>query len=326
MFIASVHLSCDKSDAPSGNEGGAISFASSLTQTKALITDASAMTEFMVRGYYTFDGTDVSAVWDKDGDGVEEGIAVTQKQIIVNDVLTLVWAAPSEMTRYWLPNAKYSFAAFYPTEALVDVTDYALDAGGNFSDFKFTFTHTDAEQDFMTAQASTTSKKMEEDDFPALSLSFNHMLSNIRVSLKAEETSYTIRVLAYSLSGMSSDATYSDGDWATVTGHTSIDKIFDEPIELNTGTFSELMGSGGVNCIPETLAAGDVILRLYCSVLVGDTQTTKVYELELPAIEWEKSKRYTYTKTLGVDYYISFSDPTVEEWNGGRASGTIIIR
>ena len=54
--------------------------------------------------------------------------------------------------------------------------------------------------------------------------------------------------------------------------------------------------------------------------------TEKTFSIYFPEVTWERNKRYTYLAELGNDYYIQFSNPTVEPWTEERASGTIIIK
>lgn len=311
LSVSIALLSCRKEQVIVLPDNVPISFESPIDMTKALIDDIDKLTTFKIYGYFTTDGSESTEVFN-----------ATEVNKSTNGQGEIVWAY--EPIQYWLPGAKYSFAAFHPSNSSVSISNSSLDETGEFENLTFTYTHQNGDDDFMMAEVSTSTVEAETNNY-TVSLPFKHLLSNININVKAESSEYTIVVLGYSFSGMSSTALFTNGSWSTKSGYISFDNILDESKTL-TSEYYSLLGPEGVTCIPETKEAGALTLSIYCKVIIGETETQKLYQLKFPEINWEQSKKYTYTATLGVDYFIQFSNPTVESWNDERASGTIIIK
>ena len=109
LLAAASLASCRKDPSPVPAGDTAIAFSSSVSGTKALINSVKDMTAFKVYGYFTIDGTSSHTAFD--------GTAVTRAGAL--------WQySPA---RYWLPGAKYSFAAFHPADASVRIVNPDID-------------------------------------------------------------------------------------------------------------------------------------------------------------------------------------------------------
>ena len=332
LFCTVSVSSCSREIEPEGNSETAISFNSKVGKTKALVNDITDMTAFQVYGYYT----------DDEGD--------SQNTAFDGDVVTRrgsIWEySPS---RYWIKDAKYSFAAFHPSDANVTIINNNLDSDGKFENLSFEYEKSGFQDDFMLAVKDITSEVATNGDC-SVELPFEHILSNIKVKIglatTVQDGTY-IRINSVTLNGMKRHATYTSGiGWsdfssaslqfsANISGvhlYKQDGKVYNNTTELSDGCINPT-GEDGLTVIPVDLTNQNnvVTLRLNCEVSNdGINYTQKIIEKKFIATSgvnaWEIGKSYTYVALLDMDYNISFSEPTITEWVDEQATGSVIIK
>lgn len=332
MLLTAVSLtSCRKESVPAPSGDAMISFDSSVERTKALINSVTDMSSFKVYGYYTVDGTFSSTAFD--GTEVQrEGAQWTYSP-----------------ARYWVPKGKYSFAAFHPANASVRMVDSDIDENGVFEGLSFEYEKTGFYDDFMLATASITTDEAKNDGYE-VDLPFDHILSNIKINIGfADEVQNgtSIRITRAEVNGMKSSATYTVGAGWSGLSTTSLQfssnisdvvlrkadgKIYNNDTELTDGVISPT-GDQGLTVIPVDLTNNGNVVKIVLNCEVsndGSNYTPKKIEKTIRATpnvtEWQEGKSYTYKALLDVDYSISFSEPTVTDWEDEQATGSVIIK
>lgn len=333
LLASAILSSCRKepSLSPAGDE--AISFHSSVGDTKALVNEVTDMEGFKVYGYYTTDnGQTESTAFD--------GVEVSRSGAL--------WTySPA---RYWIDKAEYSFAAVHPSDASVTIVNSDLNTNGEFTGLSFVYTKKNFHDDFMLAVSSMASADAASNDY-TVQLPFVHILANIKVNIglgNHVQNGTSIRLKSVMLNGMKNHATYTYGSgWSDLSSTAlqfsgNIDnvqlnkrdgQIYNNETLLPDGVISPT-GEDGLTVIPIDLTdkGNTVTLRLNCEVSIdyGTTFTQKIIEKTFVATSgvnaWEEGKSYTYTALLDVDYTISFSEPTVTDWVDEQATGSVIIK
>ena len=333
LFCTVSVSSCSREIEPEGNSETAISFNSKVGKTKALVNEIADMIAFQVYGYYTDDA------------------GVSQNTAFDGDVVTRsgsIWEySPS---RYWIKDAKYSFAAFHPFNANVTNINNNLDSDGKFENLSFEYEKSGFQDDFMLAVKDITSEDATNGDC-SVKLSFEHILSNIKVKIglaSSVQPGTYFRINSVTLNGMKRHATYTSGTgWSDFSSaalqfsanvedvllNKQLDnKVYNNTTELTDGCINPT-GEDGLTVIPVDLTNQNnvVTLRLNCEVSNdGTNYTQKIIEKKFIATSgvnaWEIGKSYTYVALLDMDYNISFSEPTVTEWVNEQATGSVIIK
>ena len=331
LLAAASLASCRKDPSPVPAGDTAIAFSSSVSGTKALINSVKDVTAFKVYGYYTIDGTASHTAFD--------GTAVTRAGAL--------WQySPA---RYWLPGAKYSFAAFHPADASVRIVNPDIDENGVFEKLSFEYEKTGFYDDFMLASASMTTDEAAGKGYQ-VGMCFSHILSNIKINIGFADdvqNGTSIRITRAEINGMKSSGTYTVGQGWSDLSTTSLqltsnipdvvlkkidDKVYNNDTELTDGTIS-LTGDEGLTVIPVDLTENSNAVRiiLNCEISIdGINYTAKRIEKTIRATgsvpAWLEGKSYTYKALLDVDYSISFAEPTVTAWEDEQATGSVIIK
>lgn len=212
---------------------------------------------------------------------------------------------------YWLAGATYNFVAVYP---------YSIAEGTSSTDgatYSFENYNVADQLDIMVAKASA--EVPEDKEFgpipytgSAVNLSFDHILSNIIVKVKAEVADVTVKSI--SLSSIWDQGNCDNGTW-TKDSENKFTFTVDKPI---TNELKDIT-NGGLLLIPQ-LAKG--ITLTVNATIAG---VNKTYEATIPDITWLSGTRYTYTINIKQSD-ITFGELDVEIWDVENATGSVIIK
>lgn len=310
LLVAASLSSCRKEPSPVPAGDTAIAFSSSVSGTKALINDVADMTAFKVYGYYTIDGTASYTAFD--------GTEVTRTGAL--------WQySPA---RYWVPDAKYTFLGFHPSDAAVTINSTSLNANGRLSNPSFTYV---LDNDFTQQEDFMFAHRYKEDP-GIVDLNFNHLLCQVTIDVYTQSNTQIIKLNKFTLSGMSTSGRYtafsnsSNGSWSVFSGYAS----FEETLGIDvTDEKASIINSGnGYLMIPRSYDSAALKLSMDCSISTDGGETYKGINIQksFPATEWQPGKKYHYSAEITVDYNIQFSEPTITPWGSEQTTGSVIIK
>ncbi|MDE5567092.1 MAG: fimbrillin family protein [Muribaculaceae bacterium] len=243
--------------------------------------------------------------------------------------------------QYWFPGQTYSFVALHPaTPAGIEAPKYE----NNSLSFKYTSPTNYTEAVDMLVAAHRRQYKAGNPH--AVAFGFGHIMARLNFVAKldpnAAASSMVIRRLA--LVNVSTKATYSIQPAMISVGTETDDFIggwsdFSEP----TGTLFEInnyvtVPAGGQQeifpienpllVIPQNLSQDIKVEITYSRSGTDPNPIIAEANLFAPSIVhggvWQAGQTYTYTFTLGNDDYITFDDPTVQDWNEAEGANYVV--
>lgn len=226
------------------------------------------------------------------------------------------WKYPDPLL-YWPidPNAKYKFYAYAP------LTDGQRGATDETAIPSFTYTINDD----VTLQKDLLYSTVQYSSTPAaISLHFNHALSCISFAAKKGHTEYGVKIKKIVVKGdfVSQKKFTIDGTWATAPAPTVSAKsyvVYSNTTGVDITTTSERLNvtskmgdNTNLMIIPQTSATNAAIVIDY-EITQRGLPIDATVTLAVPAVNWEKGKRYVYTLDISLDAII-FDNITVEDW------------
>ena len=289
LFLAAVAafalVSCAKDETKSINTGEEISFRSAM-QVKATETTTENLTEF-----------NVTAIFTDDNSPYFQNITFTGSS-----------SSFTSTDKYYWPQQPLKFIAYAPTTGVGTPT---LN-GASVNLQNFTVASSIADQVDLIA-ATATGNKQDNEGAP-VPLTFGHLLSQIEVKAKNDNTTYVFSVSGLRIGQVSSQGTVdlSTTTWSSVAQTVDYEILFD-PFDLNSTPTSLMGDEGNAMLIPQSLTAwnpasdpSNANAGAYLGVLIDiDTdQGVNVYPTASSAsawvavpinTTWEKGSKYVYT-------------------------------
>ncbi|MBD5370867.1 MAG: fimbrillin family protein [Bacteroides sp.] len=292
--------SCAKDEPISVNEGAAINFRPSLG-TRATETTNANLSEITVAGFMGTSQYFNPLLFTKASDGYFES---SPEYNWPGDDTELIFYAYSPATPggtvTLTPDAK-TLTGFSPAADIA------------------------SQVDFITASASGKRSVNETSGVP---LTFNHMLSQIEVLAKTDNTAYTYKVTGVRIGENVSkgDFDFTTSSWTLGTDKAYYDETYTTPVTLGAAPVSVMGTEGAAMLIPQTLTpwapatdasntAGGAYLAI--RLQINTTAGAQVYpfpsdtQCEWAAIpidkSWEPGKKYVYT--LDLTHGAGYVDP-----------------
>ena len=213
---------------------------------------------------------------------------------------------------YWIPDTKYWFKAFYPTE----LPEGTLTVNQDTSAQNFTikgFDIVNHQVDIMVAEAtaSVDDGATAPESGSVVNLTFQHLLACIEVQMKSAISNVSITKIT--LENADNNATYKDGTW-TADGSGEIE-IAPTDGSLSSTVYKSVTNDG-ILVIPGSSSGKSFYI---------ETNINKTYRVNIPEITWVKGNKYTYTAEIKQNNII-FNEPNVDEWDSENATGSVIIK
>ena len=226
-----------------------------------------------------------------------------------------VWSF--ETPEYWIPDTKYWFKAFYPTELPAGKLTVNQDTSAQ----NFTIENFDVvnhQVDIMLAEATASVDKGASvptaNDYvngSVVNLTFQHLLACIEVQMKSAISNVSITKIT--LENAKNKATYKDGTWTA-------DDSDDIEITPTNGSLSSTdytsVTNDGILVIPGSSSGKSFYI---------ETNINKTFRVPIPEKTWTKGNKYTYTAEIKQNNIV-FNEPTVDEWDSENATGSVIIK
>lgn len=244
-------------------------------------------------------------------------------------------------TRYWVYNRNFNFFAVHPYSETSAVEKLTLTQDGvSYPGYAVPFvTPASADTDLLVAH------KSERTDiggsFPeSVVLTLEHLLTNVtfKVTQDFEKNSEDdFRVLSISITGIKKSGNYYtsrfdeyDDHWVPGSEVIAFDYNEADPTKIRDLTDDELVPFGEQLLMPQTIAGNSVRLTIEYQFHLqnGIEWQNKQRDIYVPAVEWKKGTKVTYTVTLYEDNEISIPgiEVSVDSWGGSNIGGTIIIK
>lgn len=218
---------------------------------------------------------------------------------------------------YWIPDTKYWFKAFYPTELPADTLTVNQDTSAQ----NFTIENFDVvnhQVDIMLAEATASVDKGATVpttnayvNGSVVNLTFQHLLACIEVQMKSAISNVSITKIT--LENADNDATYQNGTW---TADDSNDIEITPTDGLLSSSEYKSVTNDGILVIPGSSSGKSFYI---------ETNINKTYRVNIPEITWVKGNKYTYTAEIKQNNII-FNEPNVDEWDSENATGSVIIK
>ena len=258
------------------------------------------VTKAVVTGFNDGDAFSVWGGYDNDATNVFDDVPVTYNGS--------AWTySPS---RYWVADKEYRFYAVYPTgfgscDALGTITVSNFDSSkGN---------------DLMTAQSNV----MNGSNPQQVAFTFNHLLSRIRCTVKAEQGVTGCSVQALGLYGIYTAGNYDSSSispWTVSGSALTADAALAFITESSDVTPGMPLEGTDMLLIPQALT--DTRLH-FVYTLNGQQEETTVNLAESGAVLWEAGVGYNYVLTIesgAINFTLQ-----VEPWTSASTGGSIII-
>lgn len=315
IAVAAALSACSKTETI-GTQDKAIQFTSAYignaVESKAAVSmiDQANINEFIVYGGYN----DMTHVFN--------GVSVT------GDANTDTWKY--DVTRYWVANKTYKFAAYAPSAAGSNGT-IEPDFTTGFLNFKGYTSDPSHQNDLIYA---TATQKTESDISVApakIQFVFGHLLSMIKFTFNSGfGNDIKVTVDNLKVSGMIAKGDYEGGTWtpgsATVTEGAPFSEMSSNKAENST---SDNTSASSVDfaVIPQTIVGSDgtgtkVTVSFNVRVqdaggdyIIGSADAGVTLTATLPGYTWTAGNRYNYTVTIKGEnvnlYPIKFGTPSV---------------
>lgn len=241
------------------------------------------------------EGFDVYAYFEANGSEFK-----FNKNVIYKDG---VWGYTGDI-EYWLPGATYWFKAVYPKGlGTIDNSSSAMNL--TISNYSI------ADQtDILVATADelvVNSTIGAPDTGSVVNLTFQHLLANVVIKIKAE---VNVTINEVTLKYVPIKCNYTDNNWSpSAQGNMS-----QEDLNASLSPAAD-PAEFGFLAFPQSANGVKLFIRT----------SDKDYEIPIPTITWNAGVKYTYTLTIKQND-ILFDEPTVEEWDEESAVGSVVIK
>lgn len=228
-----------------------------------------------------------------------------------------VWSF--ETPEYWIPNTKYWFKAFYPTELPAG----SLTVNQDSSAQNFTIKNFDVvnhQVDIMLAEATASVDKgatvpttNEYVNGSVVNLTFQHLLACIEVQMKSAISNVSITKIT--LESADNSGNYDSATDTWTTNNTGDIVVTHTDCSLSSSEYKSVTNDG-ILVIPGSSSGKSFYI---------ETNINKTYRVNIPEITWVKGNKYTYTAEIKQNNII-FNEPNVDEWDSENATGSVIIK
>lgn len=316
IAVAAALSACSKTETI-GTQDKAIQFTSAYignaVESKAVnMIEQANINEFIVYGGYNNDMTHVF-----------NGVSVTR------DADTDNWTY--DVTRYWVANKTYKFAAYAPSAAGSNGTitpDFGTGAL-NFTGYTSDPSH---QNDLIYATATQTTESDISVAPAKIQFVFGHLLSMIKFTFNSGfGNDIKVTVDNLKVSGMIAQGDYAGGSWtpgsATVNEGTPFSGMSSKEAKNSTSGNTTSASSVDFAVIPQTIVGSDgtgtkVAVSFNVRVqdaggdyIIGSDETGVTLKATLPGYTWTAGYRYNYTVTIKGEnvnlYPIVFGTPSV---------------
>lgn len=244
--------------------------------------------------------------------------------------------------KYWLVDTKFSFVATYP---YYKDSVYTSSAG----DVQLELSVTPSETDYLVALDSVDTRDPNFDPSKSVQLQFKHLLSNVSLNVwrdGAKHQNDSMRVLKVTLSNIRKAGTYLIvADTLVAKNEKLIMEYINDNVSDsdNIGAATKTGNSLNLGGIPSTPFSGVMLLPQPIDASSNSVSLKIQYELKrqnaadwesaeletiLPAISWEKGKKYVYNVVLSsvTDITMYYIQTKVDPWGTPQVGGTVIIK
>lgn len=315
IAVAAALSACSKTETI-GTQDKAIQFTSAYignaVESKAVnMIEEANINEFIVYGGYN----DMTHVFD--------GVSVT------GDANTDTWTY--NVTRYWVANKTYKFAAYAPSAAGNNGT-ITPDFGTGALNFTGYTSDPSNQNDLIYATATQKTESDISADAPAkIQFGFGHLLSMIKFTFNSGfGNDIKVTVDNLKVYGMIAQGNYAGGSWtpgsATVTEGAPFSEMSSNEAENSTSRNTSA-SSVDFAVIPQTIVGSDdtgtkVAVSFNVRVqdnadhyIIGSADAGVTLTATLPDYTWTAGNRYNYTVTIKGEnvnlYPIEFGTPSV---------------
>ena len=254
-------------------------------------------------------------------------------------------------TSYWLPNSKFWFFATYPYNSGVNVTRqsqggviytlYSLNVSADGS--------TDTKDILIASNIiDTGADAFDADDL--VELNFSHLLTKFNLTISQNtgiDSEFEYYVTKVSITGLNDNGVYmimpyenqflSAWNMDEATPMTLSKNYEINPIclreDYGTGRKSrplKVWGEDGVMLIPHEIVTNGVMIRIDYLYDVNpddeDYGEAKFIEGYIPPIIWQSNTSINYNIAIANSSFLTFDQPTIEQWGSPQTGGTIIIK
>ena len=213
-------------------------------------------------------------------------------------------------TQYWVPGQSYKFAAMGPSGNDINTKlsfDYST-GHLKLTDYEVTDLATGSKD---LVYATATRDNSSATDYSAVSFTFGHIMSWIKIKFVHKMTSgYKITVSDVTVTGVQTKGTFNGTDWNMANPATSATFENQEPNEDSYNQTDKFLDENGDNClvdfiaIPQTVSLLGISFKLTVqddkgTYLVGSDSSPKDFTAsDLTSEIWQKDYVYTYTADL----------------------------
>ena len=299
------------------------------TGSRATLTTGSTLTDKSVLVY---------------GDKVATDGAETDAEVVFNgtEVSYNAGAWSYSDLQYWYSENTYSFVAHHPAE-LKNIEGTPKYENNNLS---FQYTYPESYKDAQDILVATHRRKYTPGNPHKVTFNFGHIFARLNFVAKLDPRMAASRMVIRRLAlvNVSTKATYSIKP-AAISGGTQTDDFtgawsdFSEP----TGTLFETNNNVTVNSgdqveifpidnpllvIPQNLSQDIKVEITYSQSGTDANPRTAEANIFAPSLihngVWLAGQTYTYTFTLDNSGYITFNNPTVQDWNEAEGANYVV--
>ncbi len=292
----------------------------------------------------TGSGTKLTTFWVFGRYGESSGatygnVIYTNAEVDVSSSHTNV--GPTGNTQYWVPDMKYMFAAYSDGNNQIQPTGSGTTVSFD-NDGHITISNYQAgSNDLILATADKTTGNSIQSDPGAVSLTFNHLLSQVKFKFDctAFPTGYTLAISDLKIENVPNKATYSYATsaygWTGITAGNVATLIFSDITEFDKAV-SQTSDANFVIPQSYTASTNDNLTATF-KVTVKDNYGSEIVSGKSLATntllvgsgnvsEWQAGYRYQYNIALtptnvGGMYPIQFSVDKVEGWRDDTNNG-----
>ena len=218
-------------------------------------------------------------------------------------------------TAYWLPGHDYSFVAIAPMNSAN--WKYDLKGADNGEDNTIYFENVDGTEDliYAVAERSTVNGKVG-DDYDAVKLQFNHLLSKTKFTFKNgfATDNVTVQVTDVKMTAFA-EATYAAGEWGEATGATAQPLAYGNTAVMNAGK-------------PSVVADERLVIPAPATASYEITYTVQVWYGDNPGFEGEgltKTTTLTGWEFVQGKAYNFVAEITPESLNLDEIEFTVVV-
>ncbi len=244
-----------------------------------------------------------------------------------------------DATQYWYPSHTYSFVALYPAApAGIAAINYSENS------LSFIYNYPDEYNEATDMLIATHRRVYELGTAHPVAFNFGHIMARINFIVKVDPAftnSVTIQSLTLKNVGNSATFTikpadvssgetddYYGGKWTEP--ETATFTLFDvkEPVEVASGDSHEFFPAltNPLLVIPQPVNQDIELEVKYQSGGVSHTGATKLFSTAVTSHSglWLGGKSYTYTFSIGVNEFILFGTPAIQDWDEDEGGNYII--